>query len=43
MAIDYTSRVAFAELHSRAKRVVAAEFLQRVLYKSPYKVHTVLT
>ena len=35
--------MAFAELHPRAKRVVAAEFLRRVLDKLPYKVHTVLT
>ena len=43
MAIDRTSKVAFAELHPRAKRVVAAEFLRRMLDKLPYKVHTVLT
>ena len=43
MAIDRTSKVAFAELHPRAKRVVAAEFLRRVLDKLPYQVHTVLT
>ncbi len=43
MAIDCTSKVAFAELHPRAKRVVAAEFLRRVLDKLPYQVHTVLT
>jgi len=43
VAIDRTSKVAFAELHPRAKRVVAAGFLRRVLDKLPYKVHTVLT
>ena len=43
MAIDRTSKVAFAELHPHAKRVVAAEFLRRVLDKLPYHVHTVLT
>ena len=43
VAIDRTSKVAFAKLHPRAKRVVAAAFLQRVLDKSLYKVHTVLT
>ena len=43
VAIDRTRKVAFAELHPRAKRVVAAEFLRRVLDKLPYKVHTVLT
>lgn len=43
VAIDRTSKVAFAELHPRAKRVMAAEFLRRVLDKLPYKIHTVLT
>ena len=43
MAIDRTSKVAFAERHLHAKRVVAAEFLRRVLDKLPYHVHTVLT
>ena len=43
VAIDRTSKVAFAELHPHAKRVVAAEFLRRVLDKLPYKGHTVLT
>ncbi len=38
VAIDRTSKVAFAELHPRAKRVIAAEFLRRVLDKLPYKV-----
>ena len=35
--------MAFAELPPRAKRVVAAEFLRRVLDKLPYEGHTVLT
>ena len=43
MAIDRTSKVAFAELPPRATRMVAADFLRRVLEKLPYKVHTVLT
>jgi len=43
VAIDRTSKVAFAELHPRAKRVVAAEFLRRGLDKLSNKVHTVLT
>ena len=43
VAIDRTSQVAFAERHPRAKRVVAAEFLRRVLDKLPYQVPTVLT
>ena len=43
VAIDRPSNVAFAVLHPRAQRVVAAEFLRRVLAQLPYKVHTVLT
>ncbi|RZJ58399.1 MAG: IS481 family transposase [Hymenobacter sp.] len=43
VAIDRTSKVAFAELQPQAKRLVAADFLRRVLEKLPYKVHTVLT
>ena len=42
VAIDRTSKVAFAGRHPRAKRVVAAEFLRRVLDKLPYQVHTAL-
>jgi transposase-like protein len=42
VAIDCTSKVAFAELHPQAKRLVAADFLRRVLEKLPYKVHTML-
>ena len=42
-AIDRTSKVAFAELHPQAKRVVAAELLRRVRNKLPDKGHPVLT
>ena len=42
VVIDRTSKVALAELQPRAKRVVAAECLRRVLDKLPYKVHPVL-
>ena len=42
VAIDRASKVAFAEPHPRAKRVVAAGFLQRALEKLPCKVPTVL-
>ena len=41
--IDRPSKGAFAELHPRAKRVVAAAFLRRVPDKLPDKVHTVRT
>ncbi len=43
VAIDRTSKVAFAELHPRATKMLAAEFLRRVLAALPYKVHKVLT
>ena len=43
VTIDRTSKAAFAERHPRARRVVAAEFLRRVLDKLPYRGHTVLT
>ena len=41
-AIDCTNKVALAELHPLATRLVAADFLRRVLEKLPYKAHTVL-
>jgi hypothetical protein len=43
VTIDRTTKVAFVELPPRAKRVVAAELLQRVLDKLPYKVQTMPT
>ena len=43
VAVDRTSKGAFAERHPRATRRVAAEFLRRVLQAWPYNAHTVLT
>ena len=43
VAIGRTNQVAFAELHPRAKHVVAAEFLRRVLEKLPDRAPTLLT
>jgi transposase-like protein len=43
VAIDRVSKFAFAELHPRATRRVAAEFLSRLIEAVPYKIHTVLT
>ena len=43
VAIDRTSKVAFAELQPRATKMLAADFLRRVLAALPYQVHTVLT
>ena len=43
MAIDRTSKFAFVELHERATRRVAGEFLRNLAAALPYRVHTVLT
>ena len=43
VAIDRTSKVAFAELRPQAKRVVAAEVPRRGSDKLPYRGYTVLT
>lgn len=43
VAIDRTSKVTFVEFHPRAKCVVAANFLRRVLEKMPHKAPAVLT
>ncbi len=43
VAIDRTSKFAFAELHGRATRRVAADFLRRLIEAVPYRIHTVLT
>ena len=43
VAIDRTSKFAFSELHEKATRSVAADFLRNLIKAVPYKVHTVLT
>ena len=43
VAIDRVTKFAFAELHERASRRTAADFLGRLLKAVPYKIHTVLT
>lgn len=43
VAIDRTSKFAFAELHPRMNKVTAAEFLRRLIQAVPYRIHTVLT
>ncbi len=43
VAVDRTSKFAFAELHERAPRRVAADFLRRLIAAVPYRIHTVLT
>jgi transposase InsO family protein len=43
VAIDRTSKFAFAQLHARATTRIAADFLRALLQAAPYRVHTVLT
>jgi len=43
VAIDRTSKFAFAELHEKATRRVAGDFLRILAAAVPYKIHTVLT
>src|SRR6201996_6805988 len=43
VAIDRTSKFAYVELHEKATRRVAADFLLNLIKAFPYKLHTVLT
>src|SRR5215216_8025412 len=43
VAIDRTSKFAGAQLHEKATRRVAGDFLRRLVAAVPYKGHTVLT
>jgi transposase InsO family protein len=43
VAIDRTSQFAFAQLHEKATRRIAADFLRALIAAVPYTVHTVLT
>src|SRR3982750_2308694 len=43
VAIDRTSKFAFVELHEKATRRVAGDFLRHLIAAAPYRVHTVLT
>jgi transposase InsO family protein len=43
VAIDRTSKFAYAELHERQTRRIAADFLRRLIEVVPYQLHTVLT
>src|SRR5215204_6237341 len=43
VAIDRTSKFAFVELHERATRRVAGDFLRHLIAAVPYKINTVLT
>src|SRR3954470_16002755 len=43
VAIDRTSKFAVAQLHEKATRRIAADFLRTLVAAVPYRVHTVLT
>jgi transposase InsO family protein len=43
VAIDRTSKFAYAELHEKSDRTVASDFLSTLVSIVPYKIHTVLT
>ena len=43
VAVDRVSKFAFAEVHERATRRIAADFLRHLIDRLPYHVHTVLT
>src|SRR5919199_922672 len=43
VAIDRTSKFAFAQLHEKATRRIAADFLRALIKAVPYRIHTVLT
>ena len=43
VAIDRTSKFAFARLHERATRRIAADFLRALVAAAPHTIHTVLT
>ncbi len=43
VAIDRTSKFAFVELHEKATRRIAADFLRDLIAAVPYTIHTVLT
>jgi hypothetical protein len=43
VAIDRTSKFAFAQLVEKANRVMASAFLVALIEAVPYKIHTVLT
>lgn len=43
VAIDRTSKFAYAELHPKATRLVARDFLCSLIAAVPYAIHTILT
>jgi len=43
VAIDRTSKFTYVELHEKAGKMVAAQFLRNFINVLPYKIHTILT
>ena len=43
VAIDRTSKFAFAELLAQAGKMIAAQFLRNLIAAVPYAIHTMLT
>lgn len=43
VAIDRTSKFAYVELHEKAGKMAAAQFLRNLVEAVPYAIHTVLT
>lgn len=43
VAIDRTSKFAYAELHKNQTKLIAAQFLRNLINSVPYKIHKVLT
>jgi len=43
VAIDRTSKFVYVELHEKAGKMIAAQFLRNVVKMLPYKIHTILT
>lgn len=43
VAIDRTSKFTYVELHEKAGKMIAAQFLRNVIKALPYNIHTVLT
>jgi transposase-like protein len=43
VAIDRTSKFAYAELHNKSDRKISTAFLRNLIEAVPYKIHTILT
>lgn len=43
VGIDRTTKYAYVELHQQATKIIAAQFLENLIEKVPYKIHTILT